>query len=104
MNEVHDQSLFDDVRLREEIRGKFGPNGGARIEERLQAMRMSALEKLETASIANPGEIMNLQVESQAAHKALLVLIEIMNDGDNAEEELRRRDEEDHEPQNRNGH
>ena len=90
-----DQELFAQARLGIEVKNRLGPILSEYLELRAQKTRLRALERLENAKPTDTAEIASLQVEAKAAAKALTWLTDAVERGALAEEQLRKRDEED---------
>ena len=90
-----DQELFKQARLGLEVKNKLGPILSEYIETQAQEARLRALQKLENVEPTDTAAIAALQVEAKAAAKALTWLADAVERGTLAEEQLRKRDEED---------
>ena len=87
-------NLFAQARLGQEVT-RLGPILSEYLETKAQADRLNALQKLEKVDPTNAAAIASLQVEAKAAAKALTWLVNAVERGMIAEDQLRQRDEED---------
>lgn len=90
-----DLRLINQVKLGIEVTQRLGPVLSEYLENQAQVARFKALEKLELVSPADTAAIARFQVEAQSARNALLWLANAVRCGELAEEDLRRKDEED---------
>lgn len=90
-----DRELFEQARLGFEVRQQLGPILSEYIETQAQEDRIRALGRLEKVDPTDTAAIASLQVEAKAAAKALTWLADAVSRGKLAEEQLRKRDEED---------
>ena len=89
-----DKVLFAEVKLGQEVKHRLGPVLSEYIETQAQETRFRALGQLEKVSPTKSAEIASLQVEAKSAAMALTWLVNAVERGDIAEEQLRTRDEE----------
>jgi hypothetical protein len=90
----YDNSLFADAKVGIEVKNRLGPMLCEYIETQAQETRIRALERLEKVSPTDAAAVATLQVEAKAAAKALTWLVNAVERGVIAEEQLRQRDEE----------
>jgi hypothetical protein len=89
-----DRDRFAEARLGHEVKTRLGPILSDYLETEAQATRLRALEQLEKASPTDVVKIASLQVDARAAAKALTWLVNAVERGMIAEDQLRQRDEE----------
>ncbi len=88
-----DLRLLAEAKLGIEVTQRLGPILSEYLETQAQGTRFRALEKLEKISPTDSTMIALLQVEAQSARNALVWLADAVQRGELAENELRRRDE-----------